>query len=114
MIAKHKVVSLFEARFDYAWARIVLSDALAKAGVSGGKEGLDADEVRSIAAALTALAVPRIDGLLAGLAALADAAPAGKGKAAPEPEPEPEPEAEEPAEEAEASKGKPAQKGKKR
>ena len=121
MFPKSKVLSLFDARFDYASARIVLGDAMARAGVSAAKEGLDGVDLRRLADALTALGLPRVEALAAGLIDLAGAGPAGKAKAAPEPEPEaeaaPAEEAEEPAEaeaEAEAPKGKPQAKGKKR
>jgi len=114
MISKTKVLELFEARFDYTSARIVLADAMAKAGVTAGKDGFEPEDVTKLAAALGALAMPRVDALAAGLAALVDA-PAGKSKVPPAPEPEPEPVAEEPVEEAEADSAKAkAAKGKKK
>jgi hypothetical protein len=118
MISKDKVVALFENRFDYQSARIVLAEALAKVGAAG-KAGLDPDELRRIPAALAALGHVKFDALAAALGALADAS-GGKGKSAPAPEPEPEPEPEAaPAEEVEApaeeeEQGGKGKKGKKR
>ncbi len=112
MISKTKVLELFEARFDYTSARIVLADAMAKAGVTAGKDGFEPEDVAKLPGALAALGLPRVDALASGLAALVEV-PAGKGKAAPAPEPEPEPE--EPVEEAEADSAKAkAAKGKKK
>lgn len=128
MFSKSKVLSLFEARFDYASARIVLGDALAKAGVAAGSAGLEDEDLRKLAAALTALGLPRVDALVAALTGLVGTAPAGRSKAAPEPQAEVEADALPPSDEAveaaeadqgaesgdsEAPKAKPA-KGKKR
>ncbi len=109
MFSKSKVLSLFDARFDYASARIVLGDALAKAGVAAGKEGLEGEDLRRLAAALTALGLPRVDALVAALTDLVGTAPAGKSKAAPEPQAQAEADAPPPSEEsgeaAEADQG---------
>lgn len=140
MIPKNKLLALFDARFDYASARIVLADVLAKAGVSLDKEGLEPGDVRRVTGALAGMGIPRVDALVAGLGALTEGAPAGKGKAGamtqsdavpdtmPDTMPRAVPEAETPAEqveepaedaqaaedvETEAAKARPA-KGKKR
>jgi hypothetical protein len=96
MILKDKVLDLFETRFDHASARIVLRDGLARAGLQLEKDALDSGDVRRLASAVVLLGLARVDGLVAGLNALADAQPAPRTKPVPAIDPEPSQVADEP------------------
>jgi hypothetical protein len=114
MFRHDKLLAVMESRFDYASARAVLAEALAKAGLSATRKEFDADELRAIAAGVAGS--PKADAVVSKLIELADAMGGPKGKAK-EPPPVEEPHAveepaEEPADETSADRHKGGKKGK--
>ena len=108
MISQDRILAVIESRFDHHSSRVVLAEAVKRAGFSANKHQFDGEELKALVAAFAAV-TQRADSVVAALNALVAAQQAKAKAREPEPEPEPPaeaPQAEEPADEAPADKGK--------